>query len=70
MTYKANHPVYKFVDDSTTFEILHKNTVLTIQESKDQISGWTNKTDLDLTQKTNQEMKISFAKKPPKFEQV
>ena len=61
---KAYHPIYKFVDDSTPFEIVNKNTVSTIQESIDQISEWTCKNDMRLNAQKTHEMTISFAKNP------
>ena len=45
---KANHPIYKFIDDGTPFKIVHKDTVSTIQESIDQISEWTSQNDMRL----------------------
>ena len=48
---KANHPIYKFVDDSTFFEIVNKDCPSTLQTSINQTVGWTEKNDTRLTAK-------------------
>ncbi len=67
---KVNHPVYKFVDDSTPFEIVHRNSVSTLQDSINQISEWTSLNQMRLNAQKTHEMTISFTKTPPNFDPI
>ena len=41
-------PLYKYVDDSTLFEICDRNDVSVIQESVDTAARWTEQNDMNI----------------------
>ena len=41
-------PIYKYVDDSTLFEVCHEGDNTCIQESVDMVGIWTNQNDMRL----------------------
>ena len=53
-------PLYKFVDDSTLFEICNMNEVSEIQESIDKAVEWTSLNCMKINSKKSKEMIISF----------
>ena len=56
-------PIYKYVDDSTLFEVCHEgdNTYI-LQESVDMVGIWTNQDDMRLNSEKCKEMIIDFSK--------
>ena len=54
--------LYKYVDDSTLFEVCERNCVSLMQESVDIASKWTKENYLKLNNEKSNEMIISFAK--------
>ena len=55
-------PLYKFVDDSTVFEICTTNEVSVIQESIDVAVEWTVNNDMEINPEKSKEMIICFSK--------
>ena len=55
--------LYKYVDDSTLFEVCERNGVSLMQESVDIASKWTEENYMKLNNEKSKEMIISFAKK-------
>ena len=54
-------PLYKYVDDSTLFEICYRNDVSVIQESVDIAARWTEQNDRKIYSEKSKEIIISFA---------
>ncbi|KAK2193746.1 hypothetical protein NP493_7g07025 [Ridgeia piscesae] len=54
-------PLYKYVDDSTLFEICDRNYVSVIQESVDIAARWTEQNDMNINSEKSKEIIISFA---------
>ena len=54
-------PLYKYVDDSTLFEICDRNDVSVIQESVDIAARWTEQNDMNINSEKSKEIIISFA---------
>ena len=54
-------PLYKYVDDSTLFEICNINEISEIQESIDIAADWTSKNCMKINSKKSKEMIISFS---------
>ncbi|KAK2186961.1 hypothetical protein NP493_183g01019 [Ridgeia piscesae] len=54
-------PLYKYVDDSTLFEICDRNDVSVIQESVDIAARWTEQNDMKIYSEKSKEIIISFA---------
>ena len=54
-------PLYKYVDDSTLFEICDRKGVYVIQESVDIAARWTEKNDMNINSEKSKEIIISFA---------
>ena len=54
-------PLYKYVDDSTLFEICDRNDVSVIQESVDIAARWTEQNDMKINSEKSKEIIISFA---------
>ena len=55
-------PLYKFVDDSTVFEICNTNEVSVIQESIDVAVEWTVNNDMEINPDKSKEVFICFSK--------
>ena len=55
-------PMYKYVDDSTIFEICSGNVVSTIQQSIDDVVKWTDDNDMRLNCDTCKEMIVDFSR--------
>ena len=55
-------PIYKYVDDSTLFEVCHEGDNTCIQESVDMVGIWTNQNDMRLNSEKCKEMIISFSR--------
>ena len=53
-------PLFKYVDDSTLFEICNTNEISEIQESIDKAAYWTSMNCLKINSKKSKEMSISF----------
>ena len=53
-------PLFKYVDDSTLFEICNKNEISEIQESIDKAADWTSMNCMKINSKKSKEMIISF----------
>ena len=53
-------PLYKYVDDSTLFEICDRNDVSVIQESVDIAARWTEQNDMKINSEKSKEIIISF----------
>ncbi|KAK2183513.1 hypothetical protein NP493_308g00010 [Ridgeia piscesae] len=58
---RTNVPLYKYVDDSTLFEICDRNDVSVIQESVDIAARWTEQNDMKINSEKSKEIIISFA---------
>ena len=54
-------PLYKYVDDSTLFEICDRKGVSVIQELVDIAARWTEKNDMKINSEKSKEIIISFA---------
>ena len=55
-------PIYKYVDDSTIFEICSGNVVSTIQQSIDDVVKWTDDNDMRLNCDKCKEMIVDFSR--------
>ena len=64
---KAQHPVCKYVDDSTPFEILSQNETSTLQQSINTIQEWSRRNDMRLNGNKTHEMTICFKTKSPEI---
>ena len=53
-------PLFKYVDDSTLFEICNTNQISEIQESIDKAADWTSMNCMKINSKQSNEMIISF----------
>ena len=54
-------PLYKYVDDSTLFEICDRNDVSVIQESVDIAARWPEQNDMKINSEKSKEIISSFA---------
>ena len=54
-------PLYKYVDDSTLFEICEINSISLMQESVNIAAEWTNNNDMKINSEKSKEMIISYA---------
>ena len=54
--------LYKYVDDSTLFEVCERNGVSLMQEAVDIAAKWTEENYMKLNKEKSKEMIISFAK--------
>ena len=59
---EAHVPLYKYVDDSTLFEICNTNDISVMQESIDSAVNWTNTNCMRINSKESKEMVICFTK--------
>ena len=57
-------PLYKFVDDSTLFEICHRKSESVLQHSVDIAARWTVHNDMKINSDKSKEMLISFMQDP------
>ena len=57
---EANVPLYKYVDDSTLFEICNTTDVSVMQESIDRAVNWTHNNCMKINSKKSKEMVICF----------
>ena len=55
-------PIYKYVDDSTLFEVFHEGDNTCIQESVDMVGLWTNQNGMRLNSEKCKEMIIDFSR--------
>ena len=55
-------PLYKYVDDSTLFEVCSNNGISFIQKSIDIVVGWTTDNDMRINYEKSKEMIISYAR--------
>ena len=55
-------PIYKYVDDSTIFEVCHEGDNTQIQESVDMVEIWTNQNDMRLNSEKCKEMIIDYSR--------
>ncbi len=55
-------PFYKYVDDSTLFEVCHEGDNTQIHESVDMVEIWTNQNDMRLNSEKCKEMIIDFSR--------
>ena len=55
-------PIYKYVDDSTIFEVRQEGDTTQIQESVDMVDIWTNQNDMRLNSEKCKEMIIDFSR--------
>ena len=53
-------PLYKYVDDSTLFEICEMNSISLMQESVNIAAEWTTNNDMKINSKKSKEMIISY----------
>ena len=61
INYLETHvPLFKYVDDSTLFEICNTNEISEIQESIDKVADWTAMNCMKINSKKSKEMIISF----------
>ena len=54
-------PLYKYVDDSTLFELGEMNSISLMQESVNIAAEWTNNNDMKINSEKSKEMIISFS---------
>ena len=57
-------PLYKYVDDSTLFEICHRKSESVLQHSVDIAARWTVHNDMNINLDKSKEMLISFLQDP------
>ena len=57
-------PLYKYVDDSTLFEICHRKSESVLQHSVDIAARWTLHNDMKINSDKSKEMLISFMQDP------
>ena len=57
-------PLYKYVDDSTLFEICHRTSESVLQHSVDVAARWTVHNDMKINSDKSKEMLISFMQDP------
>ena len=57
-------PLYKYVDDSTLFEICHRKSESVLQHSVDIAARWTVHNDMKINSDKSKEMLISFMQDP------
>ena len=57
-------PLYKYVDDSTLFEICHRKSEYVLQHSVDTAARWTLHNDMKINSNKSKEMLISFMQDP------
>ena len=57
-------PLYKYVDDSTLFEICHRKGESVLQHSVDTAARWTEHKDMKINSDKSKEMLISFMQDP------
>ena len=55
-------PIYKYVDDSTIFEVCQEGDTSQIQESVDMVDVWTSQNDIRLNSEKCKEMIIDFSR--------
>ena len=55
-------PIYKYVDDSTIFEVCKEGDTSQIQESVDMVDIWTSQNDMRLNSEKCKEMIIDFSR--------
>ena len=55
-------PIYKYVDDSTIFEVCQEGDTTQIQESVDMVDIWTNQNNMRLNSEKCKEMIIDFSR--------
>ena len=55
-------PLFKYVDDSTLFEICNTNEISEIQDSIDKVADWTAMNCMKINSKKSKEMIISFTR--------
>jgi len=68
---KVKLPLYKFVDDTTSFEVCQRNSVSTdLQETADDIQGWCQQNHMVINPKKTKEMRIDFARNPPTIQDI
>jgi len=64
-------PLYKFVDDSTPYEICKKKTTSSkINEAADKLVGWCDRNRMKINPKKTQEMIINFSRTDPTVERI
>lgn len=65
-------PVYKYVDDSTTFEILKRTNMdsTKLHMATNEIMQWTTTNDMKINAQKTNEMVICFHKKPPNLNAI
>ena len=54
-------PLYKYVDDSTLFEICEMNSISLMQEYVNIVAEWTTNNDMKINSEKSKEMIISYA---------
>ena len=57
-------PLYKYVDDSTLFEICHRKSESVLEHSVDTAAMWTLHNDTKINSDKSKEMLISFMQDP------
>ena len=57
-------PLYRYVDDSTLFEICHRNSESVLQHSVDTAARWTLHNDMKINSDKSKEMLISCMQDP------
>ena len=55
-------PIYKYVDDSTIFEVCHEGNNTHIQESVDMVGIWTNQNDMRLNSEKCKDLIVDFSR--------
>ena len=66
-------PLVKFMDDSTTYEVIHHKNSKAVSDMNQQglaVSLWSKENNTQLNTKKTKEMQICFSKVPPKLEPV
>ena len=59
---ESHVPLYKYVDDSTLFEICSTTDVSVMQESIDKVGNWTKNNCMKINSEKSKEMVICFTR--------
>ena len=67
---QTSSPLWKYVDDTSTSEVIKKGGVSNAQGIVDQVTEWSQENRVQLNSDNCKELRISFTKKPEVFDPV
>ena len=65
-----NHGIWKYVDDTTTSEIVHKDAASNVQNIANKVMSWSSENRGQLNPDKCKELRISFSNQPRAFDPV